>query len=119
MEFNETDLIEFFGVVPIKEEPEEKQFFGSSAFQVTQGPWTLSVSFSATHAPMVIADLSHSAEPEPIVHAELRDATAIRVESSPARLVVLAASHGSRGSDPTLEERMAIYTDPLKIVLAT
>ena len=117
MEFSETDLIEFFGVTPVEENSEEKEFFGSSAFEVVQGPLILRVSFS-THAPMVIADLSNSTEGEPIVHAEVREAVAVRIESSPRRLAVLAALPGSQGSDPTLKDRMTISIDPLIIEIS-
>lgn len=118
MEFNETVLIDFFGAAPVEEDSEEKEFFGSSVFQEIQGPLTLNVSFSSTHAPMVIAHLSHSTEDEPIVCAEVREAVAVRIESSPLRLAVLTALQGSQGSDPALEERMAISLDPLKLVIS-
>ncbi len=114
MKFNETELIEFFGVPPLEENPEEKEFFGSSAFEVVRGQVTLRISFS-THSPKVIADLLLLDGDSPIMNVSLYDASKVRVDTTPRRLVVLGRAEGEKGSDPQLVEKLSIHLDPLKV----
>ncbi len=118
MEYDETELIDFFGVVPQEHDPEEKEFFGSCAFEVRRGNLTLRISFSSTHPPKVIAGLLDSAEDTLIVRVKVREAAVVRVEHAPRRLSVLAALEGTCGNDPPLEERLAITLDPLSLVVS-
>ena len=46
MNFDETELIEFFGVLPSEQEPEKQEFFGATIFDIYQDNHHLSVSFS-------------------------------------------------------------------------
>ena len=117
MTFDETDLIGFFEILPLESDPEAKEFFSSSDFEVVRGQLTLRVSFSPTHAPKVIVDLLHSDGGHPILHVEMQDAWAVRVDAKPRRLAVLAKAEGARGADPLLEERVAVFLDPLKVVV--
>jgi hypothetical protein len=119
MEYDETALIDFFGVMPEETDPEEKEFFGSCAFEVRRGNLILRISFSATHPPKVIAQLLNSAAGAPVVRVDVREAAAVRVEGASQKLVVLAAAQGVRGGAPRLEERMAISLDPLSLVIRT
>jgi hypothetical protein len=119
MEYDETELIDFFGVMPAETDPEEKEFFGSCAFEVRRGNLILWISFSATHPPNVIAELRNSAGEAPVVRIDMREATAVRVEGTPRRLVVLAAAQGGPGSDLRLEERITISLDPLSLAIRT
>lgn len=96
MEFDETALIEFFGVEPVPQDPEEREFFGSSEFEVIQGPFVFRISFSATHSPKVIADIRHSSGGGPVIHLVVNDAAAVRIHAGPQRLVVLAARLGAQ-----------------------
>jgi hypothetical protein len=119
MEYDETELIDFFGVMPEEGDPEEREFFGSCAFEVRRGNLILRISFSATHPPKVIAELLNSAGDAPVVRVDMREAAAVRVEHASRRLVVLAAAQGAWGSDPRPEERMVISLDPLSLTIRT
>jgi hypothetical protein len=114
MEFNETDLIEFFGGAPLSADSEGKEFFGSSHFEVVRGEWTLSISFSP-QTPMVMADLYHPSQEDPIVCVELQNVCAVRINRHSRTLVVLSRTEDSNGSESTLKERMSIRIDPVKI----
>lgn len=118
MEFDETELIDFFGVTPLAQDPEESDFFGSSGFEVVRGELVLRISFSPTHSPNVIADIFHSSGAAPAVHAVVNDAAAVRIHSKPQRLVVLAARPGGQSSDSQLEARMTVSLDPLTVAVS-
>ncbi len=118
MRFDETELIEFFGTLPIEQRPEEKEFFGSSQFEVVRGRFVLSISFSSTHAPKVIIDLSHSDAADPVLHVDIQEALAIRIDHKARRLVVLGKPINAHGSAPDSEERLTISLDPLKVILS-
>jgi hypothetical protein len=47
LEIDETELIDFFGVLPTEQDPEEKELFGTTIFDIHQDGLHLSVSFSA------------------------------------------------------------------------
>jgi hypothetical protein len=117
MRFDETELTEFFGVLPVEQDPEEKEFFGSSEFEVVRGKFTLSISVSPTHSPKVIIDLLSLDAPDPVLHVEIREAVAVRVDQKERRLVVLARPENARGGDPDLAERLRISLDPLKVTV--
>ncbi len=115
MKFDETDLMKFFGIAPVKENPEEKEFFGSSHFVLVEGELTLNISFS-THAPMVMADLYRSKDEEdPCLCVEIQTAETVRIDEDLHRLTVLDKSEREEGSDPELKEVMSISLNPLKI----
>jgi hypothetical protein len=46
MKYDESELIEFFGVLPSEHDAEEKEFFCTTDFDYQQGRYHLSVSFS-------------------------------------------------------------------------
>lgn len=46
MKFDETELIEFFGVLPSEQDTEEKEFFGTTIFDYFQESIHLSMSYS-------------------------------------------------------------------------
>ena len=118
MEFDATAMIDFFGVTPLAQDPEESEFFRSSEFEVVRGQLVLRISFSPTHSPNVIADIFHSSGAAPAVHAVVNDAAAVRIHSKPQRLVVLAARPGGQSSDSQLEERMTVSLDPLTVAVS-
>jgi hypothetical protein len=115
MEYDRTDLTDFFGALPRSQDPEEEEFFGSCAFEVERGPLTLRVSFSSTHSPKVIAELLQSSDGKPSVYVRVREAVSARVEASPRRLVVLAEARDAGGSDHRQEERLTVLLDPLQL----
>jgi len=117
MVIDETELIAFFGVAPVDEDPEAKGFFGSSTFEVTDRDLTLSISFSAHHED---ASLHLTAEdsPEPLLHATIRDLTGVRIEGDGKTLVILGTARGSGGGDPLTQQRAAIALAPLRIVIS-
>jgi len=118
MQYDETELIGFFGVMPEKADPEEREFFGSCAFEVLRGDLILRVSFSSTHFPKVIAELLPSAGGMPIMYVEVGEAVVARVESSPQRLVVLAASEKGGDKDSQLDEKVTVSLDPLSVTVS-
>ena len=118
MEFDETEMIDFFGVTALAQDPEESEFFGSSEFEVARGQLVLRISFSPTHSPNVIADIFHSSGTAPAVHAVVNDAAAVRIHPKPRRLVVFAARPGGQSSDPQMEERMTVSLDPLTVAVS-
>ncbi|MFA5203752.1 MAG: hypothetical protein WC708_05035 [Lentisphaeria bacterium] len=106
----------FFGVPPEKQDAGEKEFFGSSQFEVIRERIVLRLSFS-THRPKVILDLSTSGANEPFMHVLLHDAVSVRVDQVGKRLVVLVKSEKAKGSDPDLEEKMSVCLDPMNVVI--
>ena len=101
MIFDETELIEFFGVLPEEIDPEEKEFFGSSEFHLAQDQLKLYISFS-THLPNVIIDLFRIDDDVPILNVKIQNASIVRIETNPRRLVVMSEHDKSHGSDPQL-----------------
>jgi len=118
MRFDETELIEFFGVLPVEQDTEEKEFFGSSEFEVVRGKFILRISFSSAHPPKVIVDLLHADTADPVLHVDIQDALAVRVDANAGGLVVLAKSEKAQASDPDSEERLRICLDPLKVIVS-
>jgi hypothetical protein len=118
MTYDETEMVGFFGVMPVPQDTEEKEFFGSAGFEVIRGPLVLRISFSHTHSPKVMADISHSGGGAPIVAINVNDAAAVRIDPKAQRLVVLAARPGERSRDPQFEERMTVSLNPLKVVVS-
>jgi hypothetical protein len=78
---------------------------------------TLRTSFAPLHAPVVITDLLPADGGEPVFHVELREAVAVRIENHPHRLAVLTRPEGEIGNDPRLKERLAVFLDPLKVIV--
>lgn len=118
MTYDETEMVGFFGVMPVPQDTEEKEFFGSAGFEVIQGPLVLRICFSHTHSPKVVADILHSSGGGPVIHVVVNDAAAVRIHAGSQRLVVLAARPGAQSRDPQLEERMTVSLNPLKVVVS-
>lgn len=51
---DKTELIEFFGVLPVVQDEQEQEFFGSTCFEVSQGDFLLTVSFSSHWRDMLL-----------------------------------------------------------------
>lgn len=115
MKFDEYELIEFFGVLPIVADPEAAEFFSSSYFEAVEGQIKLCVSFSRTHPPKVMIDLMQTEGGEPFLSVRIDDAYEVRTYSKPQCLVVLAEP---KGPDSCLGELVAIYLNPLKVVIS-
>ncbi len=115
MRFDETELIEFFGVLPEPQGAGEKEFFGAPRFEVADGRFRLSISFSPLHEPKVMADLTDAEGGEPVLHIAIRDTVAVRPDKAAGKLVVLAAQGDDQGADPGLMEKLAVHLHPLKL----
>src|SRR5262249_28727017 len=74
----ETDLIEFFGILPSEQPPEEKEFFGSTAFDFQQDGYHLLISFSIYHEDFYL-DLKAANIAEPLLALRLEEVDEIRV----------------------------------------
>ncbi|MHC4546099.1 MAG: hypothetical protein ACYTDW_19320 [Planctomycetota bacterium] len=117
MEVDETQLIEFFGVLPVHEDPEEKEFFGSSMFEITQRDLKLSVSFSSHYEDMSLRLLFEGSQ-ESFMEATIKCLSGIRVQSDPKVLSVVGKTRGASGSDPDSVVRVMITLDPLRVVIS-
>jgi hypothetical protein len=116
MRIDETELTEFFGVLPKHEEPEEKEFFGSSTFEVSRADLDLSVSFSSHHNDMILLLVSRKTHEE-ILHVNIHGIMELRIRDNPKRLLVMTKVRGAGGSDPDLAEKVTITVDPIRVVI--
>jgi hypothetical protein len=116
MKIDEIQLAEFFSVPPKKEEPEEKEFFGSSMFEVSHGDFDLSVSFSSNHDDMILLLMSKKTQEE-ILHVNVKGIMELRVRDNPKRLLVMTKAESATGSDPDLTEKVTITLNPLKVAI--
>ncbi len=116
MKISGTELIEFFGVAPIAEDPEEKEFFGSSLFEVTDRDLKLSVSFGSHHDDVSLSILS-AGQDEPVLRAKIEEISEVRVSGNPSVLEVVGQARGSRGSDPEIKQRLTIALTPLRVTV--
>ena len=117
MKIDETELIEFFGAAPVAEDPEEKEFFGSSRFEVTERDLKLSVSFGSYHGDMTIT-ISSTGHDEPVLQAMLSEISEVRIQGREPRILeVVGKVRGATGNDPQLERRVAISLAPLKVTI--
>ena len=117
MEVDETQLIEFFGVLPVHEDPEEKEFFGSSMFEITQHDLKLSVSFSSYYEDIIL-HLRFEGSQESVVEATVKHLSGIRIQNDPKILSVVGKTRGASGSDPDSVTRVMITLDPLRVVIS-
>lgn len=51
---DENELIEFFGVLPTTQDPEEQEFFGTTIFDIYREDLHLSISYSSHYANMTL-----------------------------------------------------------------
>ena len=116
MKIDETQLTEFFSVLPKKEKPEEKEFFGSSIFEVSHGDFDLSISFSSNHNDMILLLMSKKTQAE-ILHVNIKGIMELRIRDNPKRLLVMTKAESTTGSDPDLTEKVAITLNPLKVAI--
>jgi len=114
MEIDETELTEFIEVLPVAEDPSEKEFFGSCAFEITDGDLKCRISFGTNHGDVGIA-LRSSSFPEPILEVVLEEVTKVRLQADPSILIVLGRARGASGTDPQPTERLTLELDPLRI----
>ena len=117
MEVDETQLIEFFGVLPVSEDPEEKEFFGSTMFKITQHDLKLSVSFSSYYEDMILHLLFKGSQ-EPFLEATVKCLSGIRIQNDPKILSVVGKTRCASGSDPDSVTRVTITLDPLRVVIS-
>jgi hypothetical protein len=78
MKYDETELIEFFGILPSEQDLEEKEFFGTTIFDYRQNNYHLSISFSIYRNDFYL-DLKDSALEEPILQLRFERVEEIRV----------------------------------------
>ncbi len=97
-------------------EPEEKEFFGSCAFEVSYGDLDLSVSFSSYHNNMILL-LMTKKKREEILHIKIYKIMELRIRDNPKRLLVMTTAKSADGSDPALIEKVAITVDPFKVAI--
>lgn len=115
MDIDETELIQFFGVLPVEEDAEEKEFFGSSTFRVREGTKTWTVHFGAHHGDVGVV-LEMEGHGAPVLRATLTDITAVRVDEDAEILRIMGQARGATGTDPEVTERATITLAPLTVV---
>ncbi len=95
MRYDETELIEFFGVLPSEQDPEEKEFFGTTIFDYRQNRYHLSVSFS-TYRNDFCLDLNDVELPGAILELRVERVEEIKVRRDKPRstpvLLIMARS---------------------------
>ena len=82
MKVNETELIEFFSVLPDEQPDEEKDFFGTTSFTVRRSHTVLYVSF-CVHEPEVMIHLSEDGSDAPTYSALHRDVESVELRREP------------------------------------
>ena len=117
MNINETELIEFFGVLPEPLPREEKDFFGSSTFAIMKDNLRLVISFS-THHPQIMLELSDINRSVIITTIRLESVSEIRISRDLARLAVFCHAKNDTGSDLLQAERLSICLTPLNITVS-
>lgn len=106
MKYDETELIEFFGLLPSEQDPEEKEFFGTTIFDYHQDRYHLSVSFSIYRNDFYL-DLKDVEFEKSILEFRLKRVEEIKVRrDKPTSLAVLIVSAGSNVEGKEKEERM-------------
>ena len=106
MKYDETDLIEFFGVLPSEQEPEEKEFFGTTIFDYYQSRYHLCVSFSIYNNDFYL-DLKDVEVAEPMLEIQLERVEEIRVRrDKPTSVPVLIVRTRCNAEEAEKEELM-------------
>ena len=114
MKIDETQLVEFFGVLPVTEDREEKEFFGSYTFEITDCELRLPVSFSSHHSGMNV--LLYSGDGEgPVLRARLRELSEVKIQCERRLREVVGKTRDLQGNDPQVVRRALIYLNPLKV----
>jgi hypothetical protein len=116
MDIDETQLTQFFGVPPLAEPPEEKEFFGSSTYEMVRDGMKLVVSFSSHHEDMLLRVLPETGG-DPIIEVAITAISEVRIDSARRRLSVVGIARGEAGADPQVEERVTITLDPLRVTV--
>jgi hypothetical protein len=78
LEIDETELIEFFGVLPTEQDPEEQEFFGSTIFHLQQDGLDLRISFSAYFEDCYLDLKTENAE-EPFLEVQLKQVREVKL----------------------------------------
>lgn len=78
MKFDETELIEFFGVLPSQQNPDEKEFFGTTIFDYTQANIRVSLSFSIYYNDLYLT-LNAAGLEKPLLEIYSENVTEIKV----------------------------------------
>jgi hypothetical protein len=95
IEANEYDLIEFFGVLPQAQPPEEKEFFGITTFEVKRKDLRLSFSFSTLH-PGLSLRLQPEQTGDDLFAVELAGLRDMKVETrDPSSAILLCRTVGT------------------------
>lgn len=82
MKIDETELIEFFSVLPDEQPEEEKEFFGTTSFTLRKSHTVLYVSF-CVHEPEVMIRMMEDGSESPIYSALHRDVESVEIRTEP------------------------------------
>jgi len=106
MKYDEAELIEFFGILPSEQDPEEKEFFGTTVFDYHQNRYHLYVSFSVYRNDFYL-DLNDVELARTILELRLEGVEEIKIRrDKPTSTPVLIVRARSNGEDNKKEEQM-------------
>ena len=115
--FDEADLVAFFGVLPVEQEPSEKEFYGSIGFEYKQDNLSLEISISQNFRDFFL-DLKLSSLESPILHIHIENVASVeihrdKVESIPTLRVFEQASRDRALIEVRLKPSIRVETSNL------
>lgn len=114
MKFDETELIEFFGVLPSEQDSEEKEFFGTTIFDYHQGRYHLAVSFSLYGNDFYL-DLKDAELSDSMIELRLERVEEIRVrrdKSASVPVLIVRAPCNNEGDEKELMQEIELRLEP-------
>ena len=106
MKYDEIELIEFFGVLPTEQNSEEKEFFGTTIFDLAQYNHHLSISFSTYYNDFQL-DLRANDLQVPLLELRLEGVEEIAVRRDKANvtpaLLIKTTAKDEGGTSQTVE----------------
>ncbi len=91
LKIDETELIEFFETLPLEQDPGEKEFFGTTIFEIQQDGLHLTISFSA-HYHDCYLDLKTDQAQKPFLELKFYNVQEVKVKhDKPGSLLRIVA----------------------------
>ena len=112
LEIDETALIEFFGVLPTPQDPDEAEFFGTTIFEISRDGLYLTISFSSHHDDCRL-DLRSDPESKAFLEFQLDDVREVEVKrDKPTAPPVLHIAAPEKESGGGYGQVVRIEVDP-------
>lgn len=115
LKIDETELIEFFGVLPTEQDPNEQEFFGSTIFDLHQDGLHLTISFSAYFEDCYL-DLKTEHAEQPFLEIRFKQVREVKVlrdkpDSTPM-LELVALSDSDNGVEASSIQVVHVTVQP-------